>query len=109
MKPVKRNNHYITFGLIFLAITLISCSTKNVDEETAVKIYVENLLIEEAHISSADSLAVLKQEIFSKYGVSENDYTTFLMSMKSNEEKWKSFFSKAEEYLEEMKKKEDSM
>ncbi len=84
---------------------MCSCKTHSVDQETAVKIYVENIIVEEKYPSNPDSLRIYRQNVFSKYNLLKNDFDDFMKSMKDDREKWESFFKQADSYLNELKEK----
>ena len=84
---------------------MISCSKQSINEETAVKVYVEKLIAEESYLFNHDSLRTHKQKVFSKYNTSEKELNSYLKSLESEPEKWESFFKKSDEYLLELNKK----
>lgn len=73
-------------------------------EETLVKIYVENLIVEETYLPNSAALKTHQQEIFAKYNISRQDYETSLNSYRDDSVKWGEFFKKANAYLDDLKK-----
>ena len=80
------------------------CESSKIDDKTAVKIYVENLIVEEKYSAIPDSIEIHRQKVFSNFNSSKKDFDEYLSSIKSNPEKWESFFKKADSYLNELKK-----
>ncbi len=76
------------------------------DEETAVKIYVERIIVEEKYSFSLDSIKVYKGKIFSKYNVTSHEYENFLKNLSDDSERWTHFFKRADTYLSELKESE---
>lgn len=91
--------------LILLVGFVHGCKKYSVDEDTAIKIYVENIVAEEKYFSNPDSLILHRQKIYEKYKTSKTDYDNYLKSFEGNQEKWDLFFKEAESYLNELKKK----
>lgn len=86
--------------------SVIYCSDNKLDQDKAVKIYVENIIVEEKYSFNIDSVNFYKGKIYSKYGISLKDYENYLYGLKDDSEKWTDFFKKAEDYLTELKKSE---
>lgn len=86
--------------------SVIYCSDNKLDQDKAVKIYVESIIIEEKYSFNIDSVNFYKGKIYSKYGVTSDDFEYYLVGLKDDSEKWADFFKKAEDYLTELKKSE---
>lgn len=82
----------------------MGCSKEKIPEETLVKIYVENVIVEETYISNPDSLRAHKQIVFAKYGIAEKDFQNELNKYTGDKIKWENFFKKANDYLNDLKK-----
>ena len=77
---------------------------ERIPEETLVKVYVENVIVEETYIANSDSLQAHKQLVFSKYKISEEDFKNELKGYAGDKTKWAVFFKKANDYLNDLKK-----
>jgi hypothetical protein len=104
LKPVKRNNILLLL-LLVLPIIYSGCKSHSLDDETAVKIYVENIIAEEKYLSNHDSLRISKQKIFSKYKFDKKQFNEYLKDLNGNKDKWENFFKEADLYLSGLKKK----
>lgn len=102
LKQVKNN----ILPLVLLIFSVIYCSDNKLDQDKAVKIYVENIIVEEKYSFNIDSVNFYKGKIYSKYSVSLKDYEDYMYGLKDDPEKWTDFFKKAEDYLTELKKSE---
>lgn len=92
--------------LIIVSIGFIyGCKKSSVGDDTAVKIYVENIVAEEKYFSNPDSLNIHRQKIYAKYNTSKTDYDNYLKTFEGDQEKWDRFFKEAETYLNVLKKK----
>lgn len=101
LKLVKRNS------ILLIALIVIinsACNNEKVSEEILVKVYVENVIIEETYGFNQDSLKAHKQLVFNKYKITEAEFRKELSNYSDNREKWESFFKKSNEYLNELKK-----
>jgi len=99
---VKRNRNLILF-FFYLIIVFTACSKEELDTENAVKIYVEISIVEEKYAYDLSLLGTQKQKIFEKYNSSSSEFNSYLSNLKHNNEKWKDFFKKAEDYLTYLK------
>lgn len=101
LKLVKRGNKEL---LLFLLLFFIGCNSKlKLDEDTAVKVYVEKIIVEEKYINQPDSINYHTNKIFDKYHTSQEELMTFLKNLEFKSEKWNLFFRKADEYLIQLK------
>jgi len=82
---------------------LTGCDKKNIDEQTAVKIYVENIILEEKYFYNVDSLNIYRKKMFDRYNVSAKDFEEYLKGLKANQNQWENFFKKADEFLKDLK------
>ncbi|MDH7603725.1 MAG: hypothetical protein QHH13_02375 [Melioribacter sp.] len=103
MKPAKRNKFIYSFGLCFLLLLLTNCTEKKIDEEIAVRIYVENIILEEKYSYNVDSLKIYRRKLFEKYMISQNDFEEYLRGLKANQKSWENFFKKADKFLIDLK------
>ncbi|MBI1939042.1 MAG: hypothetical protein HYS25_13100 [Ignavibacteriales bacterium] len=105
---MKRANVSRKLTLFFLtaALLIISNCGGSIDEDKAVKIYVESAIAEEQFSYSADSVKSRKGKILKKYQTTRQDYEAYLKNLEYDEEKWASFFKRADEYLTDLKKSE---
>lgn len=103
LKLVKRNSKQILFSLILLLIS-VGCNKNRLNEDTAVKVYVEKIVIEEKYATQPDSIKFYKGKIFSKYNTSEEALKMFMNDLGYKSEFWNSFFKKADDYLIQLKK-----
>jgi len=104
LKPVKRNNFFLLL-LLALPIFCTGCKSQSIDDETAVKIYVENIIAEEKYLSNPDSLKICRQKIYSQYKSDSKKFNEYLKNLKGDKDKWENFFKKTDLYLSELKKK----
>ncbi len=88
---------------MLLLLLFTGCKSHEIDSDTAVKVYVENLIAEEKYSSKPDSLNIERQTIFKKYNVSQADFDNYLQSMNDDTGKWEEFFKNADTYLNELK------
>ncbi|TSA28968.1 MAG: DUF4296 domain-containing protein [Ignavibacteriales bacterium] len=102
MKPVRKNNIVLIF--LSLSIVFFGCSKEKVPEETLIKVYVENVVVEETYSTNSDSLQTHRSLIFSKYKITEKDFQNELEKYANDKTKWESFFKKANDYLNDLKK-----
>ncbi|MEW6193732.1 MAG: hypothetical protein AB1521_01075 [Bacteroidota bacterium] len=103
MKPVKSK---ILLFAFFLLVLVVSCAGDKIDEDTAVKIYVERIIVEEKYSFNLDSIKVQKEKIFSKYEVTPGEYEAYLKGLSDESELWADFFRRTDAYLSELKKSE---
>lgn len=69
-----------------------------------IRVYVENVVAEETYSTNADSLQVHRNLIFSKFKITEKDFQNELEKYANDKTKWESFFKKANDYLNDLKK-----
>ena len=102
LKPVRKNSILIIF--LPLIVICFGCSNEKIPEETLVKVYVENVIVEETYSTNADSLLAHRQKVFSKYKITEEDFRNEIERYSDDKTKWESFFKKANEHLIDLKK-----
>lgn len=102
LKPAKRNSSAVI--LLSFSIFCFACSSEKIPEEVLVKVYVENIIVDETYSANADSLRVHKQSVFSKYKITEKEFETELGKYSDDKVKWADFFKKANDYLNDLKK-----
>ena len=102
LKPVRRNNIIVIF--LSLIVIYSGCSKEIIPEETLIKVYVENVIVEETYATNTDLLRTHRQIIFSKYKITEKDFQNELKRYADDKTKWESFFKKANDYLNDLKK-----
>ena len=92
--------------LIFTFLTLLftACGRGKISEDTLVKVYVENTIVQEKYILNEDSLRFHKQLVFSKYDITENEFLNELGKYSDNKNLWEDFFKKSNAYLNELAK-----
>lgn len=108
MKPVKRNKfiYFLFLSVIIFFAVFNGCAKKNIDEDTASKVYVEVIIVQETYSHNMDSLKTKQNEIFQKYNIPQEEFEKFLQTYQGDEKKWNSFFKKADDYMAELKSKE---
>ncbi|MEW6701799.1 MAG: DUF4296 domain-containing protein [Bacteroidota bacterium] len=103
LKPARRNRLILlSFTVLFLIFT--ACGKEKPDEDILVKVYVENLIVEEKYTVNADSILSRKKAVFSKYKITQQDFEEALKNYSDDLKKWESFFKKANAYLDNLKK-----
>ena len=106
LKQAKRNSFQVFVLILFFAAGLFTgCEKKSIDEDTAVKVYVEKLIAEESHSLKPDSVRIQVQNVFSKYNTTQNEFDNYMKSLADKPEKLQDFFKKSDEYLVELNKK----
>ena len=107
LKQAKRNSLRNTLFVVLFIVSsfFIGCEKKSIDDDTAVKIYVEKLIAEESHSSNPDSLRIQIQNVFSKYNTTQQQFDGYMKSLADNPDKLKEFFNDADKYLLELNKK----
>lgn len=69
-----------------------------------MKLYVENLIVEETYFKNSDSLKIKKNQLFKKYGLSQKEFEGQLINIGNDKIKWESFFNKSRSLLEDLRK-----
>ncbi len=100
MKPVRK----ISFLVILFITTLLSCSNDNeIELEKLSKVYVDLLVVEDFY-KDTDSLELKRDEVFSKYSLTEAIYDSSFKKFEYDSEKWEMFFDLSNAYLDSLKK-----
>ena len=94
------------FSLIILFIVIFSygCGSDSEKFDQTVKVYVEKTIAEERFMNEPDSLKKNVDQVFSKYGITREEYDKTLKSFEYNKEKWLAFLDSADAYLGELRK-----
>lgn len=88
--------------IFFITLFLLGCN-KNVDDDTLVKVFVENLIVQERYYNNSQVLEIKKQEIFKKYNIDESKFMNSLLSLKYDRDKWNNFIRKSNDLLYDLK------
>lgn len=102
LKQVKRNSLFILFVIVLLSTP--SCQKEEMDEDKLVRVYVENLIIEETYLSNPDSLKIKKEILHNKFSTTKDKFESELAKLGSDREKWERFFNKSRTLLEDLRK-----
>ncbi|MEW6652098.1 MAG: hypothetical protein AB1394_01380 [Bacteroidota bacterium] len=102
MKLVKRSS-LLPFFVIALFV-FSSCQNEEMDEDKLVRIYVENLIIEETHRGNSETIRMQKESLFKKFNTTKDKFETELTKIGTDKYKWESFFNKSRELLEDLRK-----
>lgn len=83
------------FTILIVFSFLISCSDESpIEEEKFVKIYTDVLILQDTTFTSSDSLKILKEEIFTKYGIDSSKYLNSINFYNEEPKRWDTFFNK---------------
>ena len=106
LKLAKRNSlRILIIALLFIASNFLTgCEKKSIDDDTAVKIYVEKLIAEESHSLNPDSLRIQIQNVFLKYNTTQQQFDDYMNNLADNPDKLEEFFKDADKYLIELNK-----
>jgi hypothetical protein len=102
LKPARKNNFYL--ALTLLPFLVFGCGREKIPQDTLVKVYVENTIVQEKYLLNQDSLRFHKQLVYDKYNVSEKDFISELGKYSDDKIMWENFFKKANAYLNELSK-----
>lgn len=107
LKQARKNSLWILCLPVFCITIFVftNCGNESIDDDTAVKIYVEKIIAEESYSFNADSVSAAKQKVFSKYNTTRQKFDAYLKSLEDKPEKLESFFKRADEYLLQLNKK----
>ncbi|MFA7419106.1 MAG: hypothetical protein WCZ90_05400 [Melioribacteraceae bacterium] len=102
MKLAKRNSCKILFLAVLLFVT--ACKENKSDEDKLVRIYVENLIVEETHKDNPEILKGEKAKLFQKFKTTEKEFESNLSSLGNDKEAWERFFTKTRLLLDDLRK-----
>lgn len=102
LKLAKRSSLFIL--IVVSTLISVSCKKEGMDEDKLVRIYVENIILEETHQSNPEILKQEKEKLFKKFNTTKEGFETELINMGSDREKWEKFFNKSRTLLEELRK-----
>jgi Domain of unknown function (DUF4296) len=98
----------LLLGIFLLFSILPGCSNNKVIEESKfVKIYSDLVIAQDTIANNPSILNSVKQKIFKRYGVSDEEYRNTIKYYNRNSEKWKDFFIKVTAHINSMKKGND--
>lgn len=96
-------NRFLILSLLFV---LNFCSkSEDIDKQTAAKVYVEFLIINETYPVGSDSIEIKKNLILKEFDLTLDEYNRRISELKDDKEEWMDFFHLSEEYLKEKKDK----
>jgi hypothetical protein len=88
---------------LFIVIICSCQSEPQPDIQKLSLIYVDLLVAEETYRGMPDSLLMVKNKIFSDYGITNEEYNESFMSIEGNSEEWNLFFENALTYLDSLR------
>ena len=81
-----------------------SCDdNKVIEEEKFIKVYVDLLIVQDTTSSYQLPIDSISAIVFKKHGITAENYQHTIDHYNSSPEKWEDFFSKATEYVEQLK------
>lgn len=95
------------YFLLFIIVLLSGCkSQSDIRFETAAKVYVENMLIEDKYSDRPDTVIILRDKLYEKYKMSKDEYKKVFDGLSIDKDKWNVFFTLSEKYLDSLKSKQ---
>ena len=67
-------------------------------EDLLVKVYVENVIVNETYGLQSDSVKIHKEAIFRKYKITEKIFEDEMAKFSADKESWTRFFKKANDF-----------
>ncbi len=90
--------------LLTIIFAFSFCSESINDEiDSAAKVYVEFLIINETYPSESDSIEIKKKDILKEFNLSLDVYNKIISDLKDDKKEWDNFFSLSQEYLKNKK------
>ncbi|MDP3149505.1 MAG: DUF4296 domain-containing protein [Ignavibacteria bacterium] len=93
----------LTIG--FAAIIFYMTNVKTIEQDTFVKLYTDYLIAQDSLGSDVASSKKIREKLYKKYSVTEEDYLSTINVYNSDQKKWAEFFGKVMENLEAQQKK----
>lgn len=95
------------FLLLIAFLITLSCSEKvPVSESKLLKVYTDLMFAQDTILVNSKNIDSLKSVIFSRYEISEEEYTKTLAFYNNNPVRWEKFFEKVINYVEGLKGKQ---
>ena len=91
------------FFLLLILFSFAGCSHK-ISEDKFILVY-SDLVIAQDTLKGNLKQGEIKNLVFKRYNVSENEYTETLNYYNSNSRKWEAFFNKTISHLEDLRNK----
>lgn len=92
--------------LFIIILFLAGCKSKNdIQLETAAKIYVENIILEDKYSNKPDTVILLRDKVYEKYKLSKEEYKKIFDGFAVDKDKWSEFFTLSEKYLDSLRNK----
>ena len=84
--------------------TIISCSDEKViDEDKFILVYADLIIAQDTSKSSAETDSI-KQLVFSRHNITDNEYENTIDYYNRDPERWEEFFNKAIAHVESLRK-----
>jgi len=106
--PEKKKFWFILLATLtvgFAAIVFYTTNVKTIEPETFVKFYVDYLIAQDSLGTDAVSSKQIRDRLYKKYSVTDEEYLSTLNYYNSDQKKWAEFFEKVTKLLEERQKK----
>lgn len=89
---------------LLIIVLIAGCkSSSDMKLETAARIYVQNLVVDEKYRDKPDSAAIMHDKIYSKFNLSKEEYKKVFDGIMTDKERWDVFFTLSEKYLDSLK------
>ena len=95
----------VTVTIGFAAVIFFVTNVKTIEQETFVKFYTDYLIAQDTLGNDVASSKKIREKLYKKYSVTEEEYLSTLYIYNSDQKKWAEFFGKVMENLE-VKQKE---
>ncbi len=89
--------------LLLFILSFIDCSHR-ISEDKFILVY-SDLVIAQDTLAGKLSLSQIKAKVFTKYGVSDKEYSATLNYYNSEPKKWEAFFNRAIAHVESLQGK----
>lgn len=89
----------------FAAIVFYATNVKTIEQDTFIKFYTDYLIAQDSLGNDVTSSKKIREKLYKKYSVTEEEYLSTINQYNSDEKKWAEFFGKVMENLEAKQKK----
>lgn len=93
----------VTVGLA--AVVFYVTNVKTINQDTFVKFYTDYLIAQDSLGNDVTSSKKIREKLYKKYSVSEEEYLSTINLYNSDQKKWAEFLGKVMENLEAQQKK----